>query len=99
VLRDECKKPLAVKVGYSNAPEAREAAHNGPMAFEVTGLRWRAEFQQPTSREDVAREVEQAVLSRSAKHKLAGNGEILGGIDPVMVQSMIALVMRDKIRS
>lgn len=79
VLRDERKKPLAVKVGYSNAPDAREAAHNGPMAFEVTGLQWRAEFQQPTSSEDVAREVEQAVLGRFAKHKLASNGEILGG--------------------
>lgn len=95
VLRDERKKPLAVKVGYSNAPDAREAAHNGPMAFEVTGLRWRAEFQQPTSSEDVAREVEQAVLSRFAKHQLASNGEILGGVDPVMVQSAIAMVMRD----
>lgn len=95
VLRDERKKPLAVKVGYSNAPEVREAAHNGPMAFEVTGLRWRAEFQQPTSSEDVAREVEQAVLSRFAKHQLASNGEILGGVDPVVVQSAIAMVMRD----
>lgn len=95
VLRDERKKPLAVKVGYSNAPDAREAAHNGPMAFEVTGLRWRAEFQQPTSSEDVAREVEQAVLSRFAKYQLASNGEMLGGVDPVMVQSAIAMVMRD----
>lgn len=95
VLRDERKKPLAVKVGYSNAPEAREAAHNVPMAFEVTGLRWRAEFQQPTSSEDVAREVEQAVLSRFAKNQLASNGEILGGVDPVMVQSAIAMIMRD----
>ena len=95
VLRDERKKPLAVKVGYSNAPEAREAAHNSPMASEVTGLRWRAEFQQPTSSEDVAREVEQAVLNRFAKHKLASNGEILAGVDPVMVQSAIAMVMRD----
>ena len=95
VLRGERRKPLAVKVGYSNAPDAREAAHNGPMAFEVTGLRWRAEFQQPTSSEDVAREVEQAVLSRFAKYQLASNGEILSGVDPVRVQSAIAMVMRD----
>lgn len=95
VLRDERKRPLAVKVGYSNAPEAREAAHNGPMAFEVTGLRWLAEFQQPTSSEDVAREVEQAVLKRFAKHQLASNGEILAGVDPIMVQSAVAMVMRD----
>jgi len=95
VLRDERKKPLAVKVGYSNAPEAREATHNGPMAPEVTGLRWRAEFKQPTSNEDAARAIEQAVLNRFAKKRLASNGEILASVDPVAVQSAIATAMRD----
>ena len=96
VLRDARKKALAVKVGYSNATEIREAAHNGPMAYEVTGLHWKAEFRQPTSSEDAAREVEQIVLTRYAKHKLASNGEILGGVDPVMVQAAIATAMRDR---
>lgn len=96
VLRDAKRKALAIKVGYSNAPEARETAHNGPMASEVTGLQWRAEFQQPTSSEEVAREVEQMVLGRYAQHKLASNGEILAGVDPIMVQSAIATVMRNR---
>lgn len=95
VLRDEYKKPLAVKIGYSNAPEAREAAHNGPMAYEVTGLRWKGEFKQPTSSEDSARAVEQAVLARYAKNRLVSNGEILAGVDPILVQSAIASVMRE----
>ncbi len=56
VSRNEKKKALAVKVGYSNAPEKREAAHNGPMAQEVTGLRWGVDAKQPTASEDTARE-------------------------------------------
>ena len=96
VLRDARKKALAVKVGYSSAPEAREAAHNGPMASEVTGLHWRAEFKQPTVSEDAAREVEQIVLARYKNHKLASNGEILAGVDPIMVQAAIANAMRDQ---
>lgn len=95
VLRDKRKKPFAVKVGYSNSPEAREAAHNGPMATEVTGLQWKVEFQQPTSNEDIAREVEQAVLNRFVRNQIASNGEILANVDPVLVQSAIAMVMRD----
>jgi hypothetical protein len=95
VLRNAQKKALAVKVGYSSSPEAREAAHNGPLASEVTGLSWKAEFSQPTSSEDAAREVEQFVLSRYAKQKLASNGEILAGVDPMMVQAAIATAMRD----
>lgn len=98
VLRDERKKALAVKIGYSNVPEAREAAHNGPMAPEVTGLSWRAEFQQPTSSEDAAREIEQTVLTRYAMHRLASNGEILAGVDPTFVQATIATVMREQNR-
>ena len=84
VLRNERKRALAVKVGYSNDPEAREAAHIGPLASEVTGLFWKAEFNQPTSSEDAARAVEQAVLIRYGKNRLASNGEILAGVDPVI---------------
>jgi hypothetical protein len=96
VLRDERKKALAVKVGYSNAPEVREATLNGAMAPEVTGLQWRAEFKQPISSEDAARDVEQAVLARYAKNRLASNGEILAGVDPAIVQAAIATVMRER---
>jgi hypothetical protein len=94
VLRDERKKALAVKVGYSNAPEAREVAHNGSMASEVTGLSWKAEYTQPTGSEDAARAIEQQVLGYYSKHKLGSNGEILAGVDPVLVFSKIASVMR-----
>ena len=96
VLRDDRKKALAVKVGNSNAPEAREAAHNCSLAWEVTGLRWKAEFMQPTSSEDGARVVEQAVLSRYSKHRLATNGEILADIDPILAQATIATLLREK---
>lgn len=65
------------------------------MAFEVTGLRCRVESQQPRFSEDEAREVEQAVLNRFSKNKLASNAEILGGVDPVLVLSAIELVIRD----
>jgi hypothetical protein len=96
VLRDAKKKPIAVKVGYSNAPAVRAAAHNGPMASEVTGLVWEVGSQQPTSSEDVAREVEQAILQRYAQHRLASNGEILAGVDPLLVAAAIAAHMRDR---
>lgn len=95
VLRNERNKVLAVKIGYSNAPEAREAAHNTPMAREVTGLYWKAEFKQPTSSEDAAREVEQAVLARYKTHRLASNGEIIVGVDPMLVAATTAIVMRE----
>lgn len=96
VLRDARKRALAVKVGYSSAPEDREAAHNEPMAIEVTGLQWKAEFKQPTASEDAAREVEQMVLGQYANHKLASNGEILAEVDPILVQAAIATAMRDQ---
>lgn len=96
VLRDAKKKALAVKVGYSNAPEAREAAHNGPMAHEVTGLRWHVDAKQPTASEDTAREVEQAVLAKFDERKLASNGEMLSGVDPLMVAAEIGTLMRSR---
>jgi hypothetical protein len=96
VLRDAKKKALAVKVGYSNEPEAREAAHNGPLAEEVTGLRWRVDAKQPTASEDTAREIEQAVLAKYEKHKLASNGEIVAGVDPLMVAAEIGTLMRSR---
>lgn len=96
VLRDAKKKALAIKVGYSNAPEARELAHNGPMAQEVTGLRWHVDAKQPTASENVAREIEQAVLAKYAKHKLGSNGEILSGVDPLLVAAEIGTLMRSR---
>ncbi|WP_368184629.1 hypothetical protein [Aestuariibius sp. HNIBRBA575] len=96
VLRDAQKRALAVKVGYSSAPEDRETALNRPMATEVTGLQWKAEFKQPTASEDAAREVEQIVLGRYANHKLESNGEILAEVDPMMVQAAIATARRDQ---
>lgn len=97
VLRDAKKKALAVKVGYSNAPETREVAHNGPMAQEVTGLRWHVDAKQPTASEDTAREIEQAVLAKYDKHKLVSNGEILSGVDPLMVAAEIGTLMRSRL--
>ena len=96
VLRDAKKRPIAVKIGYSNVPEARAAAHNGPMAPEVTGLIWAIDSQQPTSSEDAAREVEQAILHQYARHRLASNGEILTGVDPLLVAGAIATHMRSR---
>ncbi|NVK45931.1 MAG: hypothetical protein HWE33_06470 [Rhodobacteraceae bacterium] len=97
VLHDVKKNALAVKVGYSNAPEVREAAHNGPLAEEVTGLRWRLDAKQPTASEDTAREIEQAVLAKYEKNMLASNGEILSGVDPLMVAAEIGMLMRSRV--
>lgn len=66
------------------------------MASEVTGSRWKAEFQQPASSEDTARAVEQAILTRYAKHRLASNGETLAGVDPLMVAAEISTLMRSR---
>lgn len=71
-------------------------AHNGPLAEEVTGLRWRVDAKQPTASEDTARELEQAVLAKYDKHKLASNGEILSGVDPLMVAAEIGTLMRSR---
>ena len=96
VLKDKRKKVLAVKVGYSNEPETRVAAHNGPLAPEITGLRWHLYATQPTETEDKARDVEQPVLSRYARNKLASNGELLSAVDPLLVAGEIAMQMRSK---
>lgn len=96
VLRNAQQKALAVKIGYSNDPELRANAHNMAMATEVTGLIWCIGSKQPTSSEDAAREVEQAVLARYASHKLASNGEILSGADPLIVAATVATLMRSR---
>lgn len=96
VLRNAQKKALAVKVGYSNTPKARETAHNDPMAQEVTGLHWHVDAKQPTASEDVARDIEQAVLAKYAKHKLGSNGEILSGVDPLLIAAEIGTLMRSR---
>jgi hypothetical protein len=64
------------------------------MANEVTGLRWEVDLRQPTSTEDVARDVEQAVLKRFFSHRLASNGEILKGIDPMSVAVAVGTELR-----
>ncbi len=94
VLRDIRNKSLALKVGYSNSPSDRENAHNGPMASEVTGLKWKLDFSQPTSSEGAARKLEQAVLQHYSRHRLVSNGEILREVDPSIVILKIAEIMR-----
>lgn len=94
VLKDERKSVLAVKIGYASDPKVREEKHNAPMAQEVTGLRWYLESKQPTGSEDTARKVEQIVLSKYAKHRLASNGEIFSGVDPLFVAAEIGKQMR-----
>lgn len=96
VLQDAQKRSLAVKVGYSSKPSCREAVYNAPMAQEVTGLSWKLGSTQPTVSEDVAREIEQATLSRYASHKLASNGEILSGVDPLSVAAEISMQLRNR---
>lgn len=96
VLRNGSGKALAVKVGYSNDPEDRAAAHNGPLATEVTGLRWGVDLRQPTSSEEGARMVEQAVLQKYHAQRLASNGEILKSVDPAAVAASIAVEMRNQ---
>lgn len=94
VLRDSVNKPLALKVGYSNDPNAREMTYNSSMATEVTGLRWKLDLRQPTSSEDTARRLEQSVLSHYRNSKLPSNGEIPKGLDPLNVAAKIAELMR-----
>ncbi len=96
VLRDTRQKVLALKVGYSSAPSARETAYNTPIAYEVTGLHWKVDAKQPTASEDVAREIEQAILNQFAMYKLASNGEILSGVDPTAVAAEIAKHMHSR---
>lgn len=96
VLRDQKGKALAIKVGYASDPHVRADAHNLPLAEEVTGLRWQVDVKQPTSSEDLARDVEQAVLDKFSQHRLSSNGEILRGVDPLSVGSSIALELRSR---
>lgn len=96
VLRNQNGKPLAVKVGYSNDPFVRESTYNASLATELTGLRWSVDMRQPTPSEDIAREVEQAVLYHFDHKKLASNGEILGGVEPSSVGSTIAIELRSR---
>lgn len=96
VLHEVRNTFLAVKVGYSNEPDVREAARNRPMAQEVTGSRWKAEFKQPASSENAAREFEHSVLDLHNNHKLSSKGEILAGVDPTLVFAAIGTVMRQR---
>lgn len=95
-LKDQRGRDLAFKVGYANDPLARLASHNGPMASEITGLSWQLALKQPTSTEDDARVVEQALLAQFAEHKLPSNGEIIAGPSLSAILSAIATIMRPR---
>lgn len=96
VLKDARSKVLAVKVGYGHEPSVRAASYNDPLATEVTGLRWVLDFQQPTSSEEAAREIEQIVLNRFDTLRLPSNGEILSIKDAMSIASAIAQEMRTR---
>lgn len=96
VLRGSDGKALAVKVGYAHDPEVRADAHNSPLASEVTGLRWNVDLRQPTSSEEAARQVEQAVLEQFSRFRLVSNGEILRAVDPMEVAVAIGTAMRSR---
>lgn len=95
-LKDQRGRDLAFKIGYANDPLARMASHNGPIASEVTGLSWQLALKQPTSTEDDARVVEQALLAHFAGHKLPSNGEIIAGPSLSAILSAIATIMRPR---
>lgn len=93
-LRDQRGRDLAFKIGYASDPAARLAAHNAPMASEVTGLKWQLALKQPTSTEDDARVVEQALLAHFATQKLPSNGEIVAGPSQLAILLAIAAILR-----
>lgn len=94
VLKDVRNKELAFKIGYSHDPALRSAAYNIPLAPEVTGLKWSVCLEQPTPSEEAARIVEQTLLSRFKKNRLASNGEIVSGLSSATISSSIADIMR-----
>jgi len=99
VLRDARRKAFAIKVGYGHEPNDRAASYNLSLASEVTGFRWVPDLVQPTSSEEAARQIEQAILDRFAKHRLDSNGEILAITDPTLVATAIAEEMRRRAAS
>ncbi|MCZ4345537.1 GIY-YIG nuclease family protein [Devosia neptuniae] len=92
-LRDQRGRDLAFKIGYASDPAARLAAHNAPMASKVIGLTWQLALKQPTSSEDDARLVEQALLAHLARQKLPSNGEIFAGPSESAILSAIAVIL------
>lgn len=94
-LQDQRRRTLAVKLGYSSDPDARAEAMNSPMAVEVTGLSWRLLGQQPTDTEDAARTVEQALLKKYRQKCLGSNGEVLAGVDPLLLIAEAGNILRD----
>ncbi|WP_414815587.1 GIY-YIG nuclease family protein [Rhizobium sp. IY2] len=93
-LRDRQGRDLAFKIGYASDPMARRDAYCAPLAAEVTGLRWELAMKQPTSNEDEARRVEQALLAHFTRHKLASNGEIVKGPSQSDIMSTMAVILR-----
>lgn len=94
VLRDQKNHVLAVKVGYAHSPEKRQESYNNAIASEVTGLQWYLSLKQPTDTENSARTVEQLVLAKFSRAKLASNGEILRGVDHREIETAIAIELR-----
>jgi hypothetical protein len=86
----EGTKVRAIKIGYSHDPTNRLDDYNMALASEVTGLKWALGLKQATSSEDAARIVEQGVLSKFHARRLASNGEILSGLDPMTVWAEVA---------
>jgi hypothetical protein len=93
-LKDQRGRELAFKIGYASDPIMRLAAYSAPMASEVTCLKWELALQQPTSSEDEARRIEQALLARFARNRLASNGEIVTGLSNLDIQSTMATILR-----
>lgn len=94
-LRNRQNRDLAFKIGYANDPLKRRDAYRMPMASEVTDLTWELAQKQPTSSEDEARRVEQALLQKFSKNRLASNGEIITGTSFANLASALVDILRE----
>ena len=93
-LQDQRGRDRAFKIGYANDPKARLEHYRMHSAPEVTGLNWHLPMQQPTSNEDEARKIEQALLAYFAKYRLPSNGEIISGPSQADIASRMAIILR-----
>lgn len=93
-LQDQRGRDRAFKIGYANDPEARLKHYRTHSAPEVTGLTWQLPLKQPTSNEDEARKIEQALLAHFAKYRLPSNGEIISGPSQADIASRMAVILR-----
>ncbi len=93
ILKDQSNRELAVKIGYSNDPDQRLKPYRMAIAEEVTGLRWELGFKQPTTSEENARIVEEAILAKYST--LPSNGEIIPGGRSTEILTEIGMQMRN----